>query len=100
MEELSSDLKEIYDLELRLGNRVKRVDQAAWTKCPLAINFELPLHFTEIEEQIDLPASVVFWTCTDSHYPIQSGYSSKISRHSIAGPNPNDDSARSVRSDC
>lgn len=85
---LSDSLRPIYDLEMRLGNRVVRVDDHAWTECVLAIVFADPLHATEIAAALDLPARVTAWDCTDPHYELQSGYYCKASRHSLAGPRP------------
>ncbi len=85
---LSDALRPIYDIELRLGNRVVRVDDRAWTACVLAVVFEQPLHRQEIEAELELPASVVFWDCTDPHYPLESGYYCERAQHSVAGPRP------------
>lgn len=83
---LSDSLRPIYDLELRLGNRVVRVEDRAWTTCVLAVVFEQPLHRQEIAAELALPASVVFWDCTDPHYSLERGYYCEATQHSIAGP--------------
>lgn len=83
---LSETLRPIYDLELRLGNRVVRVDEQAWTACDLSVNFEQPLHVDEIAMELQLPASVERWDCDDPHYELQSGYYCNASRHGLAGP--------------
>lgn len=85
---LSDSLRPLYDLELRLGNRVVRVDDHAWTECVLAVVFERPLHSSEIAAILELPATVAYWDCTDPHYELQSGYYCEASRHSLAGPRP------------
>jgi len=83
---LSSDLMPIYQLELGLGNQVVRVDQPAGTLCPLAVIFRDPLHLEEIGNQIPLAATVSQWTNDDPHYPLETGFSSSISQHAVAGP--------------
>ena len=88
MAELSDDLRPIYEFEIQSGNQVVGVGSPAGTACPLAIIFRDPLHFQEISDRLDLPASVIRWDNTDSHYPIESGYLSNVSRHAIAGPTP------------
>ena len=85
---LSDTLRPIYHLELRHGNRVVRADDHAWTECVLAIVFERPLHATKIAAELDIPATVRYWDCTDPHYELQSGYYCEASRHSLAGPRP------------
>lgn len=87
MTSLSNDLVPIYDLELKLGNKVLRTDSPAGTICPLAIIFRDPLHFEEIKS-LKLPASVTKWTNDDPHYPLETGFSSSVSKHAIAGPTP------------
>ena len=86
MADLSKDLKPIYELELQLGNEVLRVDSPAGTTCPLAVIFRDPLHFDEINRHLNLSPSAVRWSNSDSHYPVESGYYSSVSRHAIAGP--------------
>jgi hypothetical protein len=86
--ELSADLRPIYELELRLGNQLVGVGSPAGTACPLAIIFRDSIHFQEIGERLELPASVIRWDNTDSHYPIESGYRSSTSGHALAGPTP------------
>jgi hypothetical protein len=83
---LSSDLMPIYQLELQLGNQVARVDSPAGTLCPLAVIFRDPLHLEEIGKRLKTPASVTQWTNDDPHYPLETGFSSSVSRHAIAGP--------------
>lgn len=86
MVKLSEDLVPIYELELQLGNQVERIDCPAGTDCPLAIIFREPLHFEEIRRRLTIPATVTKWTCTDSHYPLESGFGSSSSKHAVAGP--------------
>ncbi len=86
MTKLSRDLAPIYNLELRMGNEVARVDEPAGSECPFAIIFQNALHKTEIERDLQLPASVRYWECRDAHYPIEAGYSSDVSKHAVAGP--------------
>jgi hypothetical protein len=88
MTHLSADLLPIYELELRLGNQVSHVYDPWGSECPLAISFRDPLHFDVIAKQLTLAESVMRWRNDDTHYPLESGYVSKVSRHSIAGPHP------------
>ena len=76
----------IYDLEISLGNEVESIDAPAGTKCSYAVNFKNILHFSEIENQLSLPASVDQWENKDRHYPVQKGYFCNNNKHSIAGP--------------
>jgi len=84
--QLSDDLLLIHDLEIRLGNQVIRIDEPAGTACPLAVVFRDPLHFEAIATQLNLPDSVDRWKNEDLHYPLEEGYYSRTSRHTIAGP--------------
>ena len=83
---LSAQLQSIYDLEIELGNEVARIDEPAGSTCPYAIVFVKPLHLKEIEERIRLPASVEFWECRDTHYPIENGYKCAVTSHTISVP--------------
>lgn len=85
---LSQDLLPIYQLELKLGNQVERVDSPAGTLCPLAVVFREPLHLQEIAK-LHLPPSVSQWSNFDPHYSMETGYSSSVSKHAISGPMPN-----------
>ena len=83
---LSKDLQPIHDLELSLGNRVRRIDEPAGTKCPYAVVFEDALHLEAIREQLQLPESVKFWESRDPHYELGNGYVCEITRHAVSGP--------------
>lgn len=85
---LSDDLRPIHDLEIELGNAVVRIDAPAGTACPLAVVFRDPIHFEAAAARLALPDSVDRWINRDPHYPIEEGYYSKISRHTLAGPLP------------
>ncbi len=82
---LSDDLEPIHRLELKLGNRIIRVDAPAGTECPLAVIFRDPLHLADIAK-LKLSASVTPWSSNDPHYPQETGYRSNISKHAVAGP--------------
>lgn len=84
--QLCPDLRPIYELEISLGNGVERVEEFLYTECDLAVAFSKPLHFTEIEKKINLPASVKRWANKDTHYSIEAGYYCSACKHSIAGP--------------
>lgn len=84
--ELSSPLRPIYELELELGNSISRIDRPAGTKCPLAVIFRKPLHKKEIAESLVLSELVEYWEKKDPHYPMETGYLCRRSRHVIAGP--------------
>lgn len=87
MKNLTSELQKIYDIEIQLGNEVKRVDEPAGTHCPLAVVFKKPLHFSEINSKIALSADIERWSSSDPHYPRESGFYCKKTRQAIAGPN-------------
>ena len=86
MKRLSNNLKKIYDLELKFGNKVLRIDEPAGTKCPLAVVFKDPIHFSKIEEVYKIPETVKKWENHDQHYPIEAGFVCEITNHVIAGP--------------
>ncbi len=56
-----NELKQIYTIELSLGNEVKHIDEPAGTSCPLAIIFKDMLHFEQLKEQITLSDNIEFW---------------------------------------
>ncbi len=85
--QLCRELRPIYELEISSGNVVNEVEELLYTKCDLAVAFSKPLHFTEIEKQINLPSSVKRWANKDAHYSIEAGYYCNTCKHSIAGPN-------------
>ncbi|MCX6581324.1 MAG: hypothetical protein NT166_14200 [Candidatus Aminicenantes bacterium] len=84
--QLCPELRPIYELEIFSGNVVERVEKLAYTKCDLAVVFSKPLHFDEIEKQVNLPSSVERWANKDSHYSIEAGYYCRACKHSMAGP--------------
>ena len=92
---LSRELWPIFDLEIALGNEVAYVAEPAGTACPYAVSLQRPLHLQAIFvgtptrkhcEPLTLPVDVKFWVSRDSHYPIEAGFHSETSGHSIAGP--------------
>jgi hypothetical protein len=86
IENLSPDLRPIVDLELSLGNQIRFVQTEGWSRCPLVVTFERPLHFAEIAEKLRLPEAVTRWENRDPHYDIEAGFSCEKTRHAIAGP--------------
>jgi hypothetical protein len=69
-----------------MGNEVACVDEPAGTECPYQVLFKDALHKKEIESELQLPPSVLYWECRDPHYAIEAGYFSDVSKHSVAGP--------------
>jgi hypothetical protein len=88
IENLAPDLRPVVDLELLLGNAIGSVLADGWSRCPLAVSFERPLHFAEIAERLQLPETVERWENRDPHYGIEAGFMCGKTRHSIAGPIP------------
>jgi len=86
MHELSQHLVPIYDLELRLGNRVRRIDRPAGSLCPLGVVFEQPLHISEIRTNFELKPFVLEWECNDPHYPLEKGFKCLETGHVLSGP--------------
>jgi len=86
MIDLSANLLPIYELELRLGNSVNRVDEPAGTTCPFAVIFQQPLHFKEAEDAGIVPPAVRRWEIHDPHYPPEAGFLCEETRHALAGP--------------
>ena len=84
---LSPAIRSILDLELALGNAVHSVDIGAWTDSPLVVTMRKPLHRDDIREKLVLPSErVTYWENTDTHYPLERGFSCKETKHSISGP--------------
>jgi hypothetical protein len=86
IEKLSPDLRPIVELELALGNEIHCVETEGWSRCPLAVSFERPLHFAEIAKRLQLPETVGRWENHDPHYSIEAGFACEKTRHAIAGP--------------
>jgi hypothetical protein len=86
MTTLSKDLQPIYQLELESGNEVARIDEPAGTECPYAVIFKHPLHRTRIDAELQLSTSVKYWESRHPYYPMEAGFRSDISGHSVAGP--------------
>lgn len=86
MKKLSLNLKPIYELELKKGNKVLRVEEPSGSKCPFAIVFRYPLHFKDIEREIQVTDLLERWENTDTHYPLEAGYACRDTRHTISGP--------------
>ncbi len=84
--QLSKYLQPIYDLIIASGNKVERIDEPAGTKCPLAIIFKNKINKEVIEQKLKLLPNVQYWENKDSHYPLEAGYSCKVTGHVIAGP--------------
>ena len=87
-ERISTSLCSIYDLELFLGNTVIGVDEPAGSRCPLAVNFQSPIHKNEIESRLALPPTVKWWEYRDPHYSIEGGYACDSTGHALIGPLP------------
>ena len=85
---LSKNLAPIHDFELSLGNHELRREELMWTKTPLAIIFEQPLHFAEIAQNLLLPPSVERWENHDTHYDLEAGYVCNETGHTLSGPLP------------
>ncbi len=84
---LSPALRPILDLELALGNAVHAADLGAWSDSPLVVTLRNPLHLDDIRTKLALPSDrVTFWENTDTHYPLERGFSCKETKHSISGP--------------
>ena len=86
MKTLSADLRPIYAYEISMGNEVERTDIPAGTECPLEVVFRRPLHFEGIARDLTLLPEVERWENHDQHYPLEAGFRSRSTRHSIAGP--------------
>lgn len=86
MQELSESLLPIYKYELSKGNEVLRVEENAWSECPLAVVFKYPLHFEEIARYLKLPEIVEQWENRDTHYELEKGFVCQHTKHSLAGP--------------
>ena len=87
-DELCEHLRPVVELELKLGNTIKRVDAPAGTRCPLAVVFVKPLHRSEIDRGV-APAEPVIWhESSDPHYEIggTAGYFCEEVRHFVYGP--------------
>lgn len=86
MKRLSANLRPIFELELRLGNQIARVDEPAGTSCPLAVVFASALHFDAIGRDLTLSESVERWVSRDPHFRLEAGFLCKDTRHCLAGP--------------
>ena len=86
IERLSADLRPIVDLELSLGNQIRFVQTEGWSRCPLVVTFERPLHLAEAKARLKLPETVETWENRDPHYDIEAGFSCGKTRHAVAGP--------------
>jgi len=84
--ELSKNLQPIYGYELSLGNEEVAKEELVWDSCPLAIHFLYPMHFAEIERDLGIPPTVVWWEVRDTHYMLESGYKCLETQHMISGP--------------
>jgi hypothetical protein len=81
-------LRPVVELELQLGNVIKRVDAPAGTRCPLAIVFLDVLHRAEIERVL-MPSEPISWQeSSDPHYEVggTAGYLCEEERHFVYGP--------------
>ncbi len=85
MKRLSKNLISIYDLELKLGNQILRIDEPAGTKCPFAVVFRDPLHFEKISQELKLPRSVHRWENRDRHYPLEASFVCEETGHVVSG---------------
>jgi hypothetical protein len=83
---LSPNLLPVYDLEIKLGNKVVSVYEPAGTFCPLAVNFLSPVHIKEIRSSLLLPDVVKWLENHDLHYPIEGGYKCEETGQILIGP--------------
>jgi hypothetical protein len=89
-DELCAHLRPVVELELQLGNTIKRVDAPAGTRCPLAVVFLNVLHRTEIERVLRPSAPSGWQESSDLHYEVggTAGYFCREERHFVYGPMP------------
>ncbi|HSN90727.1 MAG TPA: hypothetical protein VLS93_05830 [Anaeromyxobacteraceae bacterium] len=89
-DDLCDHLRPVVELELRLGNMVKRVDAPAGSRCPLAVMFLDTLHRTEIERALRPSAPIGWLENSDPHYDLAgtAGYVCEEDRHFVYGPVP------------
>lgn len=82
---LCKTLQPILELELSRGNQIESIEAPAGAHCAIAINLKKKVNHEAIGELL-LAESVERWENKDRHYPLQSGYTCKKYKHSIAGP--------------
>jgi len=85
MKTISEELKQIIELELKLGNLIERIDEPAGSQCPKAIIFKNKLHLDKIR-RLKLSADIKFWENHDAHYPLECGFNSTSTKETIVGP--------------
>jgi hypothetical protein len=84
--ELCSELREIYDFEIKHGNKIDRIDRLAWDKIDLLVVFAFPLNIDKQNHNI-YNESLIRYVNQDLHYPLETSYTAKDCRQAIAGPN-------------
>jgi hypothetical protein len=85
--ELCVELREIYDFEIKNGNKIDRIDRLAWDKIDLRIVFAFPLNIDKQSENFQVSRHIFRYVNKDCHYPLETSYTAKDYRQSIAGPN-------------
>jgi hypothetical protein len=86
--ELCAELREIYEFEIRHGNKIDRIDRFAWDNVDLSVVFAFPFNIEKQSGAIQVSESVFHYVNKDAHYPLETSYTSKEHRQSIAAPNP------------
>jgi hypothetical protein len=85
--ELCVELRKIYDFEIKHGNKIDRIDRFAWDKVDLCVVFAFPLNIEKQSGNFQVSKSIFRYVNKDCHYPLETSYTAKDYRQSIAGPN-------------
>jgi hypothetical protein len=85
--ELCSELREIYDFEIKHGNKIDRIDRFVWDKIDVCVVFAFPLNIDKQNYDICINKTLLRYVNQDPHYPLETSYTAKEHRQSIAGPN-------------
>ncbi|MDR1140854.1 MAG: hypothetical protein LBL62_04110, partial [Planctomycetaceae bacterium] len=85
--ELCAELRKIYDFEIKYGNKIDRIDRFAWDKVDLSVVFAFPFIIEKQSGTVQVSESVLRYVNKDAHYPLETSYTSKDHRQSIAAPN-------------
>jgi hypothetical protein len=84
--ELCPELCEIYDFEIKHGNKINRIDRFAWDKIDVCVVFTFPLNIDKQNYEI-CNNNLIRHVNSDPHYSPEISYTARDYRQAIAAPN-------------
>lgn len=83
---LCQHLEQILTSELVRGNKIRNIDENAWTNAIIVVNLEKQIDVNSSDQIEKKYKFVSYFEVNDNHYELQNGYFCEQCKHSIVGP--------------